>query len=168
MFGWKKEALRYSLLFLTGYCVYLALEVTVRGYSFRLMGFTGGTAMVLIGFMIRHGLWKMQLPVQMLAGAVVITFLELISGMFALNVMGVRMWDYRGEWLSMCRNLICPRFSLYWYLLSGVAVFFTGAVDYYVLGSCPQPIYRIFRWRIHFPRVRRMYQDQAEKGKNGR
>lgn len=33
------------------------------------------------------------------------------------------MWDYRDEWMSMCANLICPRYTLYWFLLSGVAIF---------------------------------------------
>ena len=50
MTGWKKEFWRYLLLFLAGYCVYLAIEVTFRGYSFRLMGLTGGAAMVILGF----------------------------------------------------------------------------------------------------------------------
>lgn len=157
---WKKGVLRYLLLFLTGYCVYLAMEVTFRGYSFRLMGITGGTAMVIIGFLIRHGMGKRQLPVQMLVGAAVITGLELLAGIFALRVMGIRMWDYRNEWMSVCADLICPRYCVYWYFLSGVAVVFTGAVDYYLLGSVKRPVYRVFFWKIEFPKFRRMYQKE--------
>lgn len=161
MKGWKNGVLRYLLLFFAGYCVYVALEVTFRGYSFRLMGLTGGTVMVAFGFLLRHGMARLQLPLQMLAGAAVITGLELAAGLFALEVLGIRMWDYREEWMSMCRDLICPRYSLYWYLLSGAAVFFTDAVDYYILGSVQRPVYRVFGWRIAFPKLRRMYQEQA-------
>lgn len=157
---WKKGFLRYSLLFLTGYCVYLAMEVTFRGYSFRLMGVTGGFALIIIGFLIRHGMWKLQLPVQMLAGAAVITGLELLAGLFSLNVIGIRMWDYENEWMSMCADLICPRYCVYWYFLSGVAVVFTGVVDYYLLGNGKRPVYRIFRWQVAFPKFRRMYREE--------
>lgn len=161
MLGWKKGLLRYSLLFSTGYCVYLALEVTFRGYSFRLMGLTGGIVMVVIGFLLRHGMWKLQLPVQMLIGAVIITALELATGLFSLEVLGIRMWDYRDEWMSMCANLICPRYTLYWFLLSGVAIFFIGALDYYLLDIGSRPVYRMFRWKFAFPEARGIRQGQT-------
>lgn len=160
MIGWKNKVLRYVLLFLAGYCVYLAVEVTFRGYSYRLMGVTGGVVLVILGFLSGHGMWKLQLPLQMLAGAAVITALELTVGIFSLEILGIRMWDYEEEWMSMCRDLICPKYSLYWFLLSGIAVFFTGAVDYYVLGSSQRPVYRIFRWTISFPKLRRLYWEQ--------
>lgn len=159
MLGWKKGFWRYLLLFLTGYCVYLAIEVTFRGYSFRLMGLTGGMTMVLIGFLIRHGMWKLQLPVQMLIGAAVITGLELSAGLFSLKILGIRMWDYRGEWMSMCSDLVCPKYTLCWYVLSGVGILFTGAADYYVLGDGRRPVYRIFRWQFSFPGFRNVYRD---------
>ena len=152
MLGWRKGLLRYSLLFLTGYCVYLALEVTFRGYSFRLMGLTGGIVMVVIG---------LQLPLQMMIGAVIITALELAAGLFSLEVLGIRMWDYRDEWMSMCANLICPRYTLYWFLLSGVAIFFIGAVDYYLLDIGHRPVYRMFCWKFAFPEARRIRQGQT-------
>lgn len=31
------KAKKYLLFFLLGYCIYIAIEVTYRGYSFRLM-----------------------------------------------------------------------------------------------------------------------------------
>ena len=36
------KAKKYLLFFLLGYCIYIAIEVTYRGYSFRLMGISGG------------------------------------------------------------------------------------------------------------------------------
>ena len=34
----RMKAKKYLLFFLLGYCIYIAIEVTYRGYSFRLMG----------------------------------------------------------------------------------------------------------------------------------
>lgn len=165
MTGWKKEFWRYLLLFLAGYCVYLAIEVTFRGYSFRLMGLTGGAAMVILGFLLRRGMGKLQLPVQMLIGSGVITGLELAAGLFSLEVLGIRMWDYGDEWMSLCGNLICPRYSVYWYFLSGVAILFTDAVDYWMFGTGRRPRYRIFRWYVSLPELWRMSQEtSAERG----
>ncbi len=117
--------------------------------------------MVVIGFLLRHGMWKLQLPLQMMIGAVIITALELAAGLFSLEVLGIRMWDYRDEWMSMCANLICPRYTLYWFLLSGVAIFFIRAVDYYLLDIGHRPVYRMFRWKFAFPEARRIRQGQT-------
>ena len=87
--------------------------------------------------------------------------LELAAGLFSLEVLGIRMWDYRDEWMSMCANLICPRYTLYWFLLSGVAIFFIGAVDYYLLDIGHRPVYRMFRWKFAFPEARRIRQGQT-------
>ncbi len=161
----KKCFWRYLLLFLTGYCVYLAIEVTFRGYSYRLMGLTGGIVMTALGYLLQHGMWKLQLPVQMLIGAAVITGLELAAGVFSLEVLGIRMWDYGGEWMSLCWNLICFRYSMYWYLLSGVGILFADAADYYLLGSGRRPVYRVFRWGFSFPEFGGRY-GETDKNKH--
>ena len=38
------KAKKYLLFFLLGYCIYIAIEVTYRGYSFRLMGIAAGVS----------------------------------------------------------------------------------------------------------------------------
>ena len=41
----RMKAKKYLLFFLLGYCIYIAIEVTYRGYSFRLMGIAGGLSL---------------------------------------------------------------------------------------------------------------------------
>lgn len=45
------KAKKYLLFFLLGYCIYIAIEVTYRGYSFRLMGIAGGLSLAGIGML---------------------------------------------------------------------------------------------------------------------
>lgn len=47
----RMKAKKYLLFFLLGYCIYVAIEVTYRGYSFRLMGIAGGLSLAGIGML---------------------------------------------------------------------------------------------------------------------
>ncbi|MCI5650584.1 MAG: hypothetical protein ACI4EG_06600 [Fusicatenibacter sp.] len=148
---WKCRAAEYLVLFLIGYCIYLAIEVTYRGFSYRLMGLSGGAALMGIGILKDLGLDEFSLPVQMMVGAVLITALELYSGMYALLVLNVRMWDYRGIWMSQCQGLICPLFSFLWFLLSGVGIVVADVCDYYLFQGERRPIYRILGKKFALP-----------------
>lgn len=147
----KRWLLKNIFLFLIGYCIYLAIEVTYRGFSFRLMGIVGGLAMIALSEISSEFMRGYQLPLQMLAGAAIITSFELISGTFALFVLDIRMWDYSGLWLSSLSGLVCPLFSLFWFFLSGVGIVFADAWEYYVMWGDRRPRYRIFRWKIELP-----------------
>lgn len=147
----KRWLLKNIFLFLIGYCIYLAIEVTYRGFSFRLMGIVGGLAMIALSEISSEFMRGYQLPLQMLAGAAIITSFELISGTFALFVLDIRMWDYSGLWLSSLSGLVCPLFSLFWFFLSGVGIVFADAWEYYVMWSDRRPVYRIFRWKVELP-----------------
>lgn len=146
-----KIVLKNIILFLTGYCVYLAIEITFRGYSYRLMGVVGGLALLALSWLSCNVMAGCQLPLRMLAGAFVITLFELLSGLFSLHVLHVRMWDYSGHWLNLCDGLICPLFSLFWFLLSGAGILLADSWDYYVMYGERRPVYRIFRWKFSLP-----------------
>lgn len=105
------KAKKYLLFFLLGYCIYIAIEVTYRGYSFRLMGIAGGLSLAGIGMLEDAGLRRFPLAFQMMVSAVLITAIELYSGMFSLRVLHYRMWDYSALPFSFCDGLICPWFS---------------------------------------------------------
>lgn len=105
------KAKKYLLFFLLGYCIYIAIEVTYRGYSFRLMGIAGGLSLAGIGMLEDAGLRRFPLAFQMMVSAVLITAIELYSGMFSLRVLHYRMWDYSTLPFSLCEGLICPCFS---------------------------------------------------------
>ena len=84
------KAKKYLLFFLLGYCIYIAIEVTYRGYSFRLMGIAGGLSLAGIGMLEDAGLRRFPLAFQMMVSAVLITAIELYSGMFSLRVLHYR------------------------------------------------------------------------------
>ncbi len=96
------KAKKYLLFFLLGYCIYIAIEVTYRGYSFRLMGIAGGLSLAGIGMLEDAGLRRFPLAFQMMVSAVLITAIELYSGMFSLRVLHYRMWDYSALPFSFC------------------------------------------------------------------
>ena len=87
----RMKAKKYLLFFLLGYCIYIAIEVTYRGYSFRLMGIAGGMSLAGIGMLEDAGLRRFPLAFQMMVSAVLITAIELYSGMFSLRVLHYRM-----------------------------------------------------------------------------
>jgi len=139
----KKEILKSIILFITGMCLYITIEVFFRGYSFRLMGIVGGILMCFVFDKINDKIsWDLPLVIQMLIGGFATTLLELISGEFALHILDVRMWDYSGQWLSMFDNLICPLFSFIWCLLSGIAIVLCDAINYYLIHDEIRPYYR--------------------------
>lgn len=138
----NKQILKNIILFLTGLCIYTTIEIWFRGVSFRLMGIVGGIIMVLEDKINDHISWDIPLIIQMFIGGALVTALELVSGEFALYILGIRMWDYSGQWMSMCNNLICPLFSFVWGLLSGVAIMLADAINYYLLHDNQRPYYR--------------------------
>lgn len=160
----QKWILKNILLFLIGYCVYLAIEVTYRGYSYRLMGIVGGLALIVLSSLSSGVMRGFQLPLQMLAGSLIITSFELISGVFALQVLHIRMWDYSGQWMSSFNNLVCPLFTLFWFFLSGLGILFTDVWDYYVMWGDRRPEYRVFRWTLLLPERNEMKENPRIRG----
>ena len=76
------KAKKYLLFFLLGYCIYIAIEVTYRGYSFRLMGIAGGLSLAGIGMLEDAGLRRFPLAFQMMVSAVLITAIDCIRECF--------------------------------------------------------------------------------------
>ena len=76
----RMKAKKYLLFFLLGYCIYIAIEVTYRGYSFRLMGIAGGLSLAGIGMLEDAGLRRFPLAFQMMVSAVLITCCITVCG----------------------------------------------------------------------------------------
>lgn len=92
----------------------------------------------------------------MIIGGVIITIIEVVSGLFALNVLHIRMWDYSNMWGSCFDGLVCPLFSLFWVLLSGVGIILADAINFYVLHEEPRPYYRCINGKVFFMMPRRI------------
>ena len=113
------------MLFYTGGAAYLILELLYRGRSHGSMFLAGGTCFLLIGHLNRVQP-KLPLPLRALAGAGIVTAVELATGLLVNREYGV--WDYRdqpGNFLGQ----ICPLFSALWVPLSLMALVLFGYLD---------------------------------------
>ena len=102
------------LLFYTGGTVYLSLELIYRGRSHGSMFLAGGLCFLLIGHMNRVEP-KLPLPLRALVGALIVTAVELGTGMVFNRQYQV--WDYRDQ-PGNFMGQICPLFSALWIPLS--------------------------------------------------
>ena len=146
----KLHTFKTLVLFFVGVCLYVTIETFFRGYSYRLMGIMGGFAILLCNCINDKISWDIPLCWQMFIGGMGITCLELVSGEFAIHVLGIRMWDYSNQWMPMCDNLICPLFSFFWVLLAGVGILSSDAINYYVFHDSMRPYYRCINGNIWF------------------
>jgi uncharacterized membrane protein len=102
------------LLFMMGGTGYVLLELLWRGWSHISMFLAGGTCFLLLGG-LENAKPRLPLPFRALAGAGVITMIELLFGLIFNR--GYSVWDYR----SVPGNFygqICLPFSILWAPLS--------------------------------------------------
>ena len=147
----KKHILKYLILFLVGYCVYIAIEVTFRNYSFPLMGIVGAISFILIDRINEVMPWDTDLIIQSVIGSLIVTMFELIVGEGLKFFNQPPMWDYSSLPLNF-DGVICLPFSLLWVLLSAIAIFLADAINYYLLHEEPAPLYKILGHRFSFPK----------------
>lgn len=137
-----KYVIKNLILFLVGYCAYIAIEVTVRSVSYPIMGICGGLAIVLIDKINDYISWKMDIIIQGVIGSLVITSLELVIGEISLHTsIFPIMWNYSNIPLNY-DGVICLPFSMIWILLSLIGIFISDAINYYVFGELPVPYYK--------------------------
>ena len=137
-----KILLKNIILFLVGYCTYIAIEVTYRGSSYVLMGICGGLVVVIIDKINNYISWDMDILIQGIIGSAVITLFELIIGETALhtNLIPV-MWNYSNIPLNF-DGVICLPFSIMWVGLSIVGILVADIINYYLLNIQPCPYYK--------------------------
>lgn len=110
---WKQ-----AVLFYLGGCAYMGLELLWRGRSHGSMFLAGGTCFLLIGH-LNHVRPRLPLPLRAVAGAGIVTMVELAAGLAANR--NYEVWDYRdqaGNFLGQ----ICPLFSALWIPVSLIAL----------------------------------------------
>ena len=108
--------MKYGILFSLGGLGYVLLELLWRGRSHISMFLAGGASLLLIGG-LNHAQPKLPLPLRAVAGAGIITMVELAAGLLFNRDYGV--WDYRDQWGNYMGQ-ICPLFSLLWVLLAAL------------------------------------------------
>ena len=122
---------RKPLIFLTGGAAYVGLELLWRGRSHGSMFLAGGLSLLLIGG-LEKAEPKLPAPLRALAGAGIITMVELGTGLVFNRDHHV--WDYRnvpGNYLGQ----ICLPFSLLWVPVSFAAGRFYCWLDGKLMGK---------------------------------
>ena len=107
-----------AVLFYIGGAGYLTLELLYRGRSHGSMFLAGGLCFLLIGH-LSHVEPKLNLAGRTVAGALIVTTVELAAGLLVNRQYEV--WDYRDQPLNFMGQ-ICPAFTLLWLPVSLAAV----------------------------------------------
>jgi len=113
------------LLFCIGGLGYVGLECLWRGWSHISMFLAGGGCFLLLG-KLNTTQPKLPLPLRSVAGAGIITMVELLAGL--LFNRNYRVWDYRHLPFNF-HGQICLRFFLLWIPLSLGAMWLYNRID---------------------------------------
>lgn len=137
--------LKGLFLFLVGGGVYCVIELLFRGHTHYTMMIVGGICFLMCGALNEHVGWDMPFLLQMLLGCLIITGVELISGLI-LNVwLGLDIWNYANLPLNLWGQ-ICVLFMAAWFLLSAVAIVLDDYLRYWIFGE-EKPHYTIWRMK---------------------
>ena len=113
------------MLFSAGGCAYMGIELLWRGWTHGSMFLAGGTCFLLLG-RLNSTQPRLSLPLRAAMGAVVITSVELLTGL--LFNRSYRVWDYRSVPMNF-HGQICLPFFFLWMPLS------LGAMGLYTLAD---------------------------------
>ena len=127
------------LIMILGGCGYVLVELLWRGRSHVSMFLLGGVCFWLIGRLDRDK--PIPLAVQACLGAMLVTALELVTGLVVNCWLKLRVWDYSGLPLNMMGQ-ICLYYFVLWIPLSAGAVVLEDAVRW-VLFRRPMPHYSL-------------------------
>ena len=121
-----------TVLWMTGGLLYFYLEIAFRNYSHYSMIVCGGFCFVIVGTIGKYILETESdilkaVALIMFFGALVITTLELFTGIIVNLKLNMGVWDYS----SMKYNVygqICLTYTMIWALLSLLCVFVSNTI----------------------------------------
>lgn len=135
-----KQILKNTILFLIGGVLYIAIELLWRGHTHWTMFVLGGICFYYIGLVNEDFTWDMPLIKQMFIGAVVITMLELLSGILVNGVYNLNVWDYSNMPFNFLGQ-ICLPYSILWFFISLPAIVLDDYLRHWLFGE-EKPHYR--------------------------
>ena len=112
----KNFVLKEFIIFIIFGLMYVTIELLYRGHTHYSMFIVGGVCGVLIG-LINDNTPDMPLLPQCVLGAVIITVIELLTGLFLNVYLGLNVWDYSNQPFNFMGQ-ICPQFCIVWCILS--------------------------------------------------
>ena len=101
----------------------------------------GGVCFICLGLINELLPWTLPLWKQMLLGAAVITYFELITGCIVNIWLGWNIWDYSGLPGNILGQ-ICPQFSFLWLWISLAGIVLDDWLRYWLFGE-ERPRYRL-------------------------
>ena len=112
----KNFVLKEFIIFIIFGLMYVTIELLYRGHTHYSMFIVGGICGVFIG-LINDNTPDMPLLPQCVLGAVIITVIELLTGLFLNVYLGLNVWDYSNQPFNFMGQ-ICPQFCIIWCILS--------------------------------------------------
>jgi uncharacterized membrane protein len=131
---WKR-----AVLFYFGGAGYLILEILWRGWTHGSMFLVGGVCFLLLGELDKTG---MPLAMESVLGAVLVTAVELCSGLIINRALGLNVWDYSDQPYQFLGQICLPYFFLWVWVALGAAVLYQ--VFQFLLFQQPLQRRRIF------------------------
>ena len=128
-------------LFLIGGAAYAIVELLWRGWTHQSMFLLGGVCFLVLGALNEYLPWEMPLADQVVIGDVLVTVLELATGLIVNVWLGLGVWDYSNLPGNICGQ-ICPQFMVLWIPLVLVAILLDDLIRWLCFGE-EKPKYRI-------------------------
>jgi uncharacterized membrane protein len=68
-----------------------------------------------------------NIAITLVIMAIMMTVIEYIAGIIFIKGMGIKLWDYSGQWGNF-QGIICPLFSFFWAIIAVIFYFFLKPV----------------------------------------
>ncbi len=125
--------LKSVFLFLIGGFLYGIIEVLFKGSTHLSMLIAGGFSFLLIGA-LNEGNRNPSLLGMMVISCLLITFIELITGIIVNLWLQLNVWNYSKLPYNFLGQ-VCLLFSVCWFFLSFVAILLDDYIRYFLLGG---------------------------------
>ena len=113
-------------VFLAGACGDGLIEMLWRGYTHWTMELVGGLCFLILYYVFDY-IAEKPFIIKCLAGSVIITAVELISGIIINIVFSLDVWDYSDMPYNFLGQ-VCLFYSVMWFFLSGIIVYFVNLI----------------------------------------
>ena len=132
---------KHFILFFVGGSAYYLLEIIMRGFSHYSMFICGGLCFLGCGLLNEFVNIEIGLLGQMFLSSLIITGLELITGLIVNVWLGGNVWDYSNLPYNF-KGQICLPYSIVWFFLSAAAIVLDDWIRH-LLSAEEMPHYRL-------------------------
>ncbi len=149
--------LKIMSIYITGAYAYGLVEIMWRGYTHISMGVLGGFCFLIIGSLNEGRLSSLGVLAQMLLSSVIITVLELLTGLVVNVWLELNVWSYAGMPMNLMGQ-ICLPFSLIWFVLSFAAIWLEDRIRVILFKEAKKPKYKLLTFSL---RKTKAYKNRA-------